>query len=222
MMRQGRWFIVVGVVTVAFCFGLAALTPSAQAGKGGKGKPTGQRFDVDVTGDIVLFATSPTGLPADIDETVLPAIGRWSGKGGATNVVVNRPNPCLTLGFLVDHFNSVADGLGDTCFGADQIVHYGTLNVWSEEIDGTIVAGARYWFRAMGTDGETEIQYYLEMQGTLDNDSWVPAAMGDTLNARFTSWQLLCSGGGRAKKIACTGEGNFSETGVTVTFTRTK
>jgi len=214
----------VGVVTIVFCFGLAALTPSAQAGKGGNGgKTTGQRFDVNVTGDMALFGTSEDGLPANIDETALSATGTWSGKGAANNIVVNRPNPCLTLDFLVAHFNSIEDGLGDTCFGAGQIVHYGTLDVWSDEVDGATVAGAWYWFRAMGTDGETVIQYYLELQGTFANGNWVPAdSVGDTLSATFTSWQLRSSGGGRAKKIACTDSGNFGETGVTAGFTRTK
>ena len=213
-MDKRKWFTVLGVATLALC---VALTATALAGK-----PVYWWFDVDVIGDMELFATSPTGFPADMDPDAVPAIGHATvRKGVAMNVVVNNPNPCLDLAFLEDHFNApeFGQGVGTTCFGPGQITHYGTLDLRDEEVDGVIVPLAWYWVRAMGKDGETEIQYYLTLTGGGFGPNWPADEIGETAEVTYTHWELKSSGGGRANKVACSGSGDF-ETGVTITVTR--
>lgn len=198
------------VWTLAF-FALVVAWPMAPAEAHCDGKHTGDHphcqpgsggtYAVSVSGD--LYTKGDTSPPFTTYEGEDGA-----GKGEKVRVFFQAIDLDLSFfwSFIVN---------GEQCFSsAAPLLDSVTALVISEEKDGS--AKVRFWFKAFGTDGTTEIKYELGMFGDFTGpDDWRPAVLGEKTTVDLTGWRMRAENK-KHKNLSCEDIGEFTAQTVTV------
>ena len=157
------------VMVVTSCFILATLWVVLATPETVLAKPPAKetvRFDVDVTGDMLLVGTfNPDGTTK---------LGLAEGRAGTSNVVVNRPSPAIQMDFLA----------ALSCFTAGDIYsldHGGSLDI----IQSSKGAFIRYFFRAHGKDGELT-SYRIDADADIVSDNGGSFPKGEPVGSGYT------------------------------------
>ena len=174
---------------------------SVSLAKGGdKGKPGGGGGAEEAT-FTVTFKGDVAGGPLTIT--------RKLREGG--NIITTDPHDPIELDLIF----AVAN-----CFDADTYI--GPLMIREAKKNADHTAEVLFFFNAKGTgtDETTDIDYLLEMFGTIENpDNWPPAS-GTTNTVTFDAWEM----GTESNKVknACTGIGFFDNTTTNTTTVEVK
>lgn len=138
---------------------------------------------------------------ADGTETATTEIS--SGTNGI-NVFPARPNQklrALRMPFLPDCFTPSGD-LNDLV----GVTHHTHMLVSQQKSDpGTALV--QVWFDALGNDGESIVNYYFDMAGTIEGD-WLPTKGSSTFVTSLDNdyWEIKPSKG-KDSSVACKWEG---------------
>lgn len=144
--------------------------------------------------------------------------GELQGPHGGKNVLQEEFQVFVTLDLT--GFQGFVDEKGSTCFPSTSIPSESGMQVGQVKPSNTEDAIINFFFRALGTAGEPDVDYVLKVFATFDNPgNWPPANENDTDKITGTSF-VLAHVNGPGRKAACTGEGDLGEDDFELTVTR--
>ena len=164
--------------------------PRPGSGGGAGGDDT--KYDVTVSGDLKPKPNTTTTF-----------VGHETG--GRSKTVRVDEFMDLDLSFFIDEFNQDQPGQdrGTNCFAEAPLfplVGFSTEMAIREERDTSALV--QISFAGFADNGETQVNYALEMFGVFIGD-WRP--VDATTTVMLTSWEMSINNGGGVKNIACLG-----------------